>query len=57
MSQQQKSTDRKYPKNKLLKSKQLSGYQPDFAKAILTDPEYSIKEARRELNRRLKGGK
>lgn len=57
MSQQQKSTDRKYPTNKLLKSKQLSGYQPDFAKAILTDPEYSIKEARRELNRRLKGGK
>lgn len=56
MSQQQKSTDRKYPTNKLLKSKQLSGYQPDFAKAILTDPEYSIKEARRELNRRLKGG-
>lgn len=57
MSQQQKSTDRKYPTNKLLKSKQLSGYQPDFAKAILTDSEYSIKEARRELNRRLKGGK
>lgn len=57
MSQQQKSMDRKYPTNKLLKSKQLSGYQPDFAKAILTDPEYSIKEARRELNRRLKGGK
>ena len=57
MSQQQKSTDRKYPTNKLLKSKQLSGYQPDFAKAILTDPEYSIKEARRELKRRLKGGK
>lgn len=57
MSQQQKSADRKYPTNKLLKSKQLSGYQPDFAKAILTDPEYSIKEARRELNRRLKGGK
>lgn len=57
MSQQQKPTGKKYPTHKLLKSKQLSGYQPDFAKAILTDPEYSIKEARRELNRRLKGGK
>lgn len=57
MSQRQKSTDKKYPTKKLLKSKHLAGYQPDFARAILTEPEYSIKEAQQILNKRLKGGK
>ena len=27
-----------YPTEKLLKSKQLAGYQPDFARAILVEP-------------------
>ncbi len=49
----------KIPTVKLLKSKALSGYQRDFAKAILTEPEYSLDDAistlDKALNKPLKG--
>ncbi len=43
----------RYSTEKLLKSKALRGYQPDFAKVILTKPEYSIEEARAALDAEL----
>lgn len=48
---------KKYPTDKLLHSKVLSGYQPDFARAILQEPEYTIEDARAALDKVLKGGK
>lgn len=48
------AADRKYPTEKLLKSKALSGYQQDFARVILTEPEYTIKEAKAALDQVLK---
>lgn len=47
---------KRYPTAKLLKSKVLSGYQQDFAKVILNEKEYSIKEAKAILDKALKGG-
>lgn len=44
----------RYPTERLLKSKHLAGYQPDFARVILTEPEYSIEEAKAALERVLK---
>lgn len=55
--QQEKYPDKKYPTKKLLKSKHLAGYQPDFAKAILKEPSYSIAEAKETLENVLKGGR
>ena len=49
--------DRKYPTERLLRSRHLAGYQKDFAKAILTEPAYSISEARAALDKVMKGGK
>lgn len=49
--------DRKYPTEKLLKSKHLKKYQPDFARVILTKPAYSISEAVETLNKKMRGGK
>ncbi len=53
-SQQEKK--RTYPTERLLKSRHLSGYQPDFARAILTEPEYTISGALEVLENKLKGG-
>ena len=36
---------RRYATEKLLKSSHLKEYQPDFARVILTEPEYSVEEA------------
>lgn len=47
--------EKKYLTSKLLKSKYLAGYQRDFAKVILTEPEYTVSEARAVLDRVLKG--
>lgn len=52
----QPKEEKKYPTSKLLKSKHLVGYQRDFAKVILTKPEYTISEAKGVLDRVLKGG-
>jgi hypothetical protein len=44
-----KSKEPKIPTDRLLKSKALSGYQPDFARAILTESEYTLTEAKKLL--------
>ena len=49
--------EKRYRTEKLLKSRYLAGYQRDFAKVILTEPAYSISEARALLNNILKGGR
>ncbi|MEY8339079.1 hypothetical protein AALB16_13860 [Lachnospiraceae bacterium 62-35] len=49
--------EKRYPVTKLLKSRRLSEYQPDFAKVILTEKEYTISEAKEALDKILKGGK
>lgn len=51
-----KSNDAKIATEKLLKSKALAGYQVDFAKAILTKPEYTVEEAKAELDKTFKKG-
>lgn len=48
---------KKYPTRKLLNSKHLAGYQKDFARVILTEPEYTIEEAKAILDEVLKGGR
>ena len=58
MSQSKQSrTEKKYPTAQLLKSRALSGYQSDFAKVILKEPEYTVAEAQAALDAVLKGGK
>ena len=44
-----KTEEKKYSTEKLLKSRRLAAYQPDFARVILTEPEYSVEEARAAL--------
>lgn len=51
------SNDKKYPTEELLKSKHLASYQPDFARVILTESTYSISDAKKALDKVLKGGK
>ncbi len=51
------AVEKKYPTERLLRSKHLAGYQPDFARVILTEPAYSISEAKMVLDNRLRGGK
>lgn len=50
-----KKDGQKYPTSKLLKSRHLAGYQRDFARVILTEPEYTIEEAKKLLDEKLKG--
>lgn len=52
-----KMSEKKYSTEKLLKSRHLSGYQPDFARVILTEPEYTISGAIKTLEKALKGGR
>ncbi len=49
--------DRKYPTERLLRSRHLAGYQKDFARVILTEPFYAVSEAKAVLDKALKGGK
>ncbi len=49
--------EKTYPTDRLLKSRHLAGYQQDFAKVILTKPEYTIKDAKSALDKALRGGK
>ena len=51
----QPAKEKRYPTEKLLKSKHLAGYQKDFAKAILNEPAYFIKDAKLALDTALKG--
>lgn len=36
------AVEKKYPTERLLRSKHLAGYQPDFARVILTEPALSL---------------
>ena len=47
--------DQEYSTEKLLNSRYLEHYQPDFAKIILSKPAYTISEAIETLERTLKG--
>ena len=49
-----KNPEAGYQTERLLKSKALAGYQKDFAKVILTKPEYTLEEARAALDAVLK---
>ena len=51
-----KKTEKTYSTEALLRSKALAGYQQDFAKVLLTGPEYTIQEAKAVLGRFFKGG-
>ena len=44
--EKKKAQEKKYKTEKLLKSSHLANYQPDFARAVLTEPEYTVKGAR-----------
>lgn len=57
MSDTKARAEKKYPTGALLKSKALAGYQPDFARAILTKPAYTLQEAKAILDKYAKGGK
>lgn len=39
-------SQKKYKREAILKSKRFKGYQKDFLKALLTEPEYTIEEAK-----------
>lgn len=59
MSEKNSSSMKKekaYRTEKLLGSSHLAGYQPDFARAVLKEPEYTIKGAKQALDKALKGG-
>lgn len=46
----------RHPTAQLLNSRALSGYQRDFAAALLTGPEYTLQEAKTILDKFFKGG-
>ncbi|MBE5991103.1 MAG: hypothetical protein E7247_01755 [Paenibacillaceae bacterium] len=41
----------KFNREALLASKEFSGYQPDFAKVLLTKTEYTLEEAKEILDK------
>lgn len=55
--EENKAANRKYPTERLLRSSHLAGYQKDFARVVLTEPFYTISEAKAALDMALKGGK
>lgn len=57
MSDTKTKIEKIYPTEALLNSKALAGYQPDFARALLTKPAYTVREAKDVLDKYLKGGK
>ena len=46
----------KYQTERLLRSKALAEYQKDFARVILTAPEYTVEEAKAAIEAALKKG-
>lgn len=56
-SKQEAKPEKMYPTEKLLMSRQLSGYQQDFARAVLKEPEYTISGAKEALDKAWKGEK
>lgn len=57
MSDTKNKTEKTYPTEALLNSKALAGYQPDFARALLTRSAYTVREAKDVLDKYLKGGR
>ena len=57
MAESKSKAEKTYPTEALLKSKALAGYQPDFARALLTKPAYTVREAKDVLDKYLRGGK
>lgn len=57
MSDTKTKIEKIYPTEALLNSKALAGYQPDFARALLMKPAYTVREAKDVLDKYLKGGK
>ena len=53
-TKQTPETVQRFPRSVLLKSKALKGYQQDFVRVILTDPEYTLEEAIDLLESKLK---
>lgn len=51
-----KPAEVRYPTEELLASKALSSYQRDFARVLLTGPEYTLQEAKAVLDGFFKGG-
>lgn len=51
-----KETEKTYPTEALLRSKAFAGYQRDFARALLTKPAYTVKEAKQILDKFFKRG-
>lgn len=43
-------SEMKYSTESLLQSKALSGYQQDFARVVLKEPEYTMKDAKAALD-------
>lgn len=52
---QEVKPEKMYPTDKLLMSRQLSGYQQDFARAVLKEPSYTIAGAKAALDKAWKG--
>lgn len=50
-----KENEKTYPTAELLSSRALAGYQQDFARALLTKPAYTIREAKAVLDKFLGG--
>lgn len=46
----------RYPTAQLLESRELAGYQRDFAGVLLTGPHYTLQEAKDILDKFFKGG-
>ena len=53
-TKQTPKTAERFPRSVLLRSKALKGYQQDFVRVILTDPEYTLEEAIDLLESKLK---
>lgn len=51
-----KPAEARYPTAELLASKALAGYQKDFAKVLLTKPEYTLQDAKAILEKFFSGG-
>ncbi|MDE6935458.1 MAG: hypothetical protein K2P26_07605 [Oscillospiraceae bacterium] len=52
-----KETEKTYSTEALLRSKALAGCQRDFARALLTKPAYTLREAKAVLDKHLGGEK
>lgn len=52
----EKETEKTYPTESILQSKEFSGFQREFARALLPESAYTLREAREILNKFFKGG-